>query len=191
MAEYLTLPSLPSSEPMMTLELVYWTCIAIGVLLILVSLVFGEIFGFGIESGDFGFLSGPVIASFLILFGGGGILLLEVFKVGGPLSAAGAFASGFGGSGVVYYITWKLILSQQGGTEYDPKKSVGTEAEVITRIPEKGTGEITFDHTSGRISGPARSLSGVAIERGNVVVVEKFVAGVYIVRNADHNPPIK
>lgn len=189
MPEYLVLPPLPA-EPMMTLELVYWTCIAVGVLLIIVSLVFGEIFGFGIDHGDFGFLSGPVIATFLILFGGGGIMLVEVFKVSGGLSAAGAFASGFAGSGLVYFITWKLILSQQGGTDYDPKLSVGTEAEVITRIPEKGTGEITFDHTSGRISGPARSLSGSPIDRGNVVVIDKFVAGVYIVRKADANPPL-
>lgn len=174
----------------MSLELVYWTCIAVGVLLIIVSLVFGEIFGFGLESGDFGFLSGPVIASFLILFGGGGILLVEVFKTSGLLSVGGAFASGFVGSGTVYWITWKLILSQQGGTEYDPKLSVGTEAEVITRIPERGTGEITFDHTSGRISGPARSVTGVAIDRGTVVLIDRFVAGVYIVRKADSNPPI-
>ena len=175
----------------MTLELVYWTCISVGVLLIIVSLVFGEIFGFGLDHGDFGFLSGPVIASFLILFGGGGLLLLEVFHTSGMVSAGGAFASGFVGSGTVYWITWKLILSQQGGTEYDPKLSVGTEAEVITGIPGKGTGEITFDHTSGRISGPARSLSGVAIDRGNVVRIEKFVAGVYIVRKMDSNPPMQ
>ncbi len=164
-----------------TIATVFWTCILLGAVLAVISVVFGEIMDFAFDA-DFGPLSGPVIASFLVLFGGAGLVLYKVMGVGPVASSLGAGLVSIAGSSVVYYVFVKVILSQQGGTSFDPKNTEGVEADVIIQIPAKGSGEITFDHTSGRISGPARSATGQAIENGTLVVIERFIGGTYVVR---------
>jgi hypothetical protein len=84
-------------------------------------------------------------------------------------------------SAVVYYGGFRLILSQQGGTDYNPAKTVGMTAKVITAIPAEGAGEIAFDTNAGRISGPASSSSGKPISSGHLVNIDQYAAGIYMV----------
>lgn len=168
-----------------TLGTVYWACLMIGAALLIISLIFGEIFDFVFDAGEFGPLSGPVVSTFLTLFGGGGLIFRDLIGVGPVASSFAALIIGAGGSSAVYFVFIKLILSQEGGTTYDPKLTAGREAEVITGIPANGTGEITFDVQSGRISGPARSSDGAAIERASVVVIDRFVGGTYYVHKLE------
>ena len=162
-------------------SLIYWGCIILGVVMVVISFLFGGLLdlAFDMDGGPF---SGPVLASFLVLFGAAGLILRHGFEFGPVPSALGAGAFGFVGSAVFYGAFLKLILGQEGGTTYDPALMAGREAEVITGIPANGTGEITFDTSSGRVGGPARSSTGEDIPNHSLVVIDRHVGGTFLVR---------
>jgi len=177
MAEWLDL--LPLRDAPLTL--IFWGCLLFGLLMAFISFVFGEVFGFGLDAAEAGPISGPMIAVFLALFGLGGLVVRDLMGYG-PLGAIfGAFIFSLVGSAIIYYGGFRLILTQQGGTSFDPSKVENTVAKVITTIPEGGTGEIAFDSNSGRISGAARTVDGSAISGGNLVNIERYAGGIYIV----------
>jgi len=158
----------------------FWICLLLGAALAVLSLVFGEVLHLAFDAD--GPFSGPVIASFIVTLGGAGLILHEVIRLGTVASSVGAIVASIMTSTGVYYVFAKFVLASQGGTEYDPHKMGGQEAEVIISIPADGAGEITFDHTSGRISGPARSATGREIARGVLVRIERHTGGTYLVR---------
>lgn len=161
---------------------VFWICLLLGAVMALLSLVFGEVLHLAFDAD--GFFSGPVIASFVVTMGGAGLILHEVLKLGPVASSLGAIVASAVTSSGVYLVFAKFVMASQGGTEYDPHKMGGQEAEVIISIPADGAGEITFDHASGRISGPARSATGKEIARGALVKIERHTGGTYLVRPA-------
>lgn len=180
----------PSEVPMSWLgdisfgiSTVFWICLLLGAGLAVVSLVFGEVLHLAFDT-DGGVMSGPVIASFIVALGGAGLILHDVMHLGAVASSVGAIVLSLLTSTGVYFLFAKLILASQGGTEFDPRRVGGQEAEVIIGIPADGAGEITFDHASGRISGPARSATGAPISRGTVVRIERHTGGTYLVRPA-------
>ncbi|MDK2971145.1 MAG: hypothetical protein PWP23_900 [Candidatus Sumerlaeota bacterium] len=179
----------------LTTDTIFWACLFVGTALGIISVVVGDIIDFAFDTGDFGPFSGPVIASFLVLFGGGGLIAESLLGTGPAASVVVATLTGLVGSTVVYFAFAKLILTQEGGTVYDPKNWVGHEAEVIIEVPEEGLGEITFDAPSGRISAGARSIDGTRIPRNSIVLIEKHIGGNFVVRNtavpagnAENNP---
>jgi hypothetical protein len=63
----------------------------------------------------------------------------------------------------------------------DPAETVGAPlhgalAEVTVAVPERGTGQVALAVNGSRVTLPARSASGRAIERGGAVVIVE-VAG--------------
>jgi len=120
-------------------------------------------------------ISGTTIATFITGFGAGGIVghyLLEwrfgaglaLATVSGLLLAAAA------------YLVLELIFSQtQAGSEHTTDDAVGREAEVITAIPAGGTGEVAFVVRGQRDQAPARSVDGLPVPRGRVVVIDKVI----------------
>lgn len=173
------------------ISLVYWICLVGGIIMTITSLIFGGLLdlAFDVDGGPF---SGPVLASFMVLFGAAGLTLQHGVGLGPMASVLGAGAIAFCGSALFYFFGFRFILRQQGGTMFDPAMSGGQIAEVITPIPPDGTGEITFDGSGGgRISGPARSSDGTAIPRNAVVAVDRYVGGTYWVRVADEKSAIE
>lgn len=166
------------------ISLVYWICLVAGIIMVIMSLIFGGLLdlAFDVDGGPF---SGPVLASFMVIFGAAGLTLQHGIGLSPMRSVLGAASIAFVGSAFFYYFGFRFILRQQGGTTYDPSKTAGQIAEVITIIPADGTGEITFDGPGGRVSGPARSTDGTEIGRREVVVVDRYVGGTYLVRRAD------
>ncbi len=164
-----------------TLTTFFWFCLLLGAALVILSLVFGEILDFAFHADAGGPFSGPVIASFIVVFGGSGLVFHEVMHLSPLPSTFAAGVSSIMVSTVVYFVFAKFILAAEGGTTYDPTKTAGTEAEVIITIPANGTGEITFDHSSGRISGGARSRDGEEIPNGSLVKIDRYIGGTYIV----------
>src|SRR5690606_8528618 len=177
MAEWLDFLSLQDAP----LTLIFWGCLLVGLVLALFSFLFGEILGFGLDAAEAGPISGPMIAVFLVFFGLAGLVLRDLAGFGPAGSIFGGFLLSLLGSAIVYYGGFKLILTQQGGTSFDPTKLENTTAKVITAIPEGGTGEISFDSNSGRISGPAQTADGKPIASGQLVNIDRYVAGMYIV----------
>ncbi|MBI5155004.1 hypothetical protein HZA57_07185 [Candidatus Poribacteria bacterium] len=164
-----------------TINSVYWACLGVGGMLLILTFIFDELFS-AIHLDVGGPMTGPVIAAFLASFGGAGLITHEIMGMKPVNSGLASLA--FSGllSVSVYYGFIKVVLAQQGGTETDPASLIGKVAEVIITIPEKASGEITFETNAGRMSGAARSKDGAPIPRNTLVVIERVISGSYIVR---------
>jgi len=127
-------------------------------------------------------VSGPVVATFITGFGAGGIVanyVLHWTLVPGLGLAAGAGLVLAGAA----FATLELIFSQtQAGSEFDTHGLAEREAEVITSIPESGTGEVAYLIKGQREILAARASDGAAIKRGQVVVIERVTGSVAHVR---------
>jgi membrane protein implicated in regulation of membrane protease activity len=64
------------------------------------------------------------------------------------------------------------------------KDAIGREAEVTITIPSEGLGQIAFNNVSGRVTIGARSANDERIATGDLVVIEKIVGRVALVRPA-------
>jgi membrane-bound ClpP family serine protease len=127
-------------------------------------------------------ISGTTVATFITGFGGGGIVghyLLQWSVVGGLLLAA---ASGLALAGAAYLVLELIFKQTQAGAEFDLGSLVGREAEVITSIPEGGTGEVAYLVKGQRDRCAARSADGRAVARGRVVVIDRVMGSTLYVR---------
>jgi membrane protein implicated in regulation of membrane protease activity len=145
---------------------------ALGVTLVVVSLLFGDFLDGMFESTSFdvadGWLSTPVIGAFLAAFGFGGALLLR----GLELSLLGAAAGGLLAGALLGGVTLTLVRALMNmPTDPTPKTGdlVGQLATVVTRIPDGGLGEIALTASGQRMKLSARSDAPIA--SGTTVVV--------------------
>jgi hypothetical protein len=127
-------------------------------------------------------LSGTVIATFVTGFGGGGILahyLLEWSLVAG---LAMATVSGLVVAGAAFLVLDLLFSQTQAGSEFEMSEIAGRDAEVITAIPENGAGEVAYVIRGQREVSPARTISGLAMPRGRLAVIERVSGNTVYVR---------
>jgi membrane protein implicated in regulation of membrane protease activity len=145
---------------------------ALGVTLVVVSLLFGDFLDGVFESASFdvadGWLSTPVLGAFLAAFGFAGALLLR----GLELSLLGATAGGLLAGVLLGGVTLTLVRALMNmPTDPTPKTGdlVGQLATVVTRIPDGGLGEIALTASGQRMKLSARSDAPIA--SGTTVVV--------------------
>lgn len=121
----------------------------VGLALLLLSLVLGEIFDglFGALDLDFGggIFSGPVIGAFLASFGFGAALIMFGTGVGATAGAFGGLASGVVVGGLALVMMRSLVNMPTDETATTAGLE-GTPGIVITTIPEEGYGEVTVRH---------------------------------------------
>ena len=165
-------------------NMIYWTCLFLGLGLMIFSLIFGEIFDMGADTGHSPF-SGPVIAAFLSFFGGVGLIGSEVLEMSALGSASIGLVASVMASSVVYFGFYKFLLAQQGGTTFELEEAVGMDAQVFTTIPVDGTGEVVFEGNAGRECRPARSITNVAIPHNSIVRIERVVGSICLVKPVD------
>jgi membrane-bound ClpP family serine protease len=97
-----------------------------------------------------------------------------------------AIMSGVLLSGGTYMVLFFLFRETQAGAEFSLDDMVGRTVQVITTIPECGTGEIAVEAKGSRTNGPARSVDGRAIPRNSAVRVVRVVGNLYYVQEIDH-----
>lgn len=135
---------------------------AVGLGLLLVSLIFGEVLEvFDIDVGG-GFLSGPVIGSFLAAFGFGGALAMygaDLGVVGGAISglASGGIVGGIAG------VATRSLMSMPTDESMRTSDLVGLTAVVVTPIPEGGFGEVNVSHLGQTMKYNARARQAIDI----------------------------
>lgn len=145
---------------------------AVGLALVLLSLVLGDIFDGVFDALDLdlggGIFSAPVLGSFLAAFGFGAALIMVSTGVGATAGALGGLASGAAVGGVALVIMRNLI-NMPTDASMDSADLVGASGTVVTPIPEGGYGEVTVRHLgqlqklNARAAGP--------IEAGAPIVV--------------------
>ncbi len=129
-------------------------------------------------------LSPTVVATFLTGFGGGGLLANSYFQLSVGKGVLVALLTGVLLSCGTYGVLTLLFRNTQGGSEYSINEMVGRVVQIITPIPENGTGEVAIVVKGTRVIGPARSEDGKAIARNTPVEVTRVVGNVYYVRDA-------
>jgi membrane protein implicated in regulation of membrane protease activity len=176
----------------MTVYSIYLFCLVVGLAFTLLSVALGHFFGghgdhvggsgghaeAGADSSDMpgiSIFSPTIIAAFVTAFGGFGIIFTEIpFThkpvVSAPLSIVTAFAV----AGCLYKLLSILFSHTQGSSESHVAQLLGTEANVITPIPENGVGEIAYVVSGTRYTAPAREEHGAAIAAGKSVRIKRI-----------------
>jgi hypothetical protein len=176
--------------------LIYGGIASFGVLLLLLMLLVGEVFGgdhdvggHDISHGDLDHGGGPsvfstrIMAAFLTAFGVGGVVG-RYYDLSYPVSSGVGVVSGVVMASVVYQFA-KLLYSQQASTELRMGGLIGTTAEVSIAIPTAGVGQIALTNRGERTEHIARSANGQAIARGAGVTITALSGDSVIVTAVD------
>jgi len=181
----------------------FWVCFGVGAGFVILSFVFGEIFGFfGGGSADCSAGGGStaatecpsvgggnsavspfmpkIIALFLTIFGGAGLLLgrtaLQWFVVL-PLAVLAGLCVAF----VVFRFVVLPLHKRQNTSVRSTASFVGSSAVVVETIRQGGYGEITYSARGNSFSAPAKAESGEGIKRGTTVRIVYIEDGTFYV----------
>jgi hypothetical protein len=168
---------------------------AVGLLFLLVSFVFGEVFGqldfdhdvdHDLGDGGPGLFSLKVLSVFVTAFGGFGAIGLTQ-GLGLWLSSFLGLAGGVVLAGVVYFFA-RLLYAQQASSLVSADDLIGCRAEVVVGIPAGGFGQVRCLVGESRVDKIARSRDGGAIPQQAAVMIEE-VAGESVVVSlwSDHD----
>ena len=100
------------------------------------------------------------------------------------LSIPVAGASGFVVAGVVFYVFYLVFRVTQGSSGVSPRQVLGKPAEVITTIPEGGTGEIAYVLGGRRFNAPAKTEDGHPVPQNASVIIVRITTSAYYVRES-------
>jgi membrane protein implicated in regulation of membrane protease activity len=179
---------------------IYAICLVVGLVFTLVSVVFGHFFGghgdhvggsgghaeAGADSSDMpgiSIFSPTIIASFITAFGGFGLIFSQFHatsrtEVSAPLAIFSALAV----AGALYKFLSLVFGHTQSSSESHVARLVGTEAGVISPIPENGVGEIAYVVSDTRYTAPARTENGAAVGNGKLVKITRVVGTQFYVK---------
>jgi hypothetical protein len=150
---------------------------AVGLLIVLLSLILGEIFdglfdALDVDTGS-GLFSAPVIGSFLAAFGFGAALAMFATGMGALGGSLAGLGSGMVIGGVALGIT-RSLMNMPTDAPVRTGDLVGKTAIVVTRIPPEGFGEVSLTHAGQVLKLNARAAE--ATPAGAAVVVETVMS---------------
>lgn len=145
---------------------------AVGLAIVLASLVLGDIFdglfdALDIDAGG-GIFSAPVLGSFLASFGFGAALIMFSTGVGAIGGALGGLAAGAAVGGLAL-VMMRNLINMPTDESMDSADLVGVTGTVVTPIPAGGFGEVTLRHLGQLQKLNARAAE--PIEAGAPVIV--------------------
>jgi len=163
----------------------YLVLFGVGIGFVLISLILGgmvEVEGVSF----FSFLKPTLIAVFLMVMGGIGLLFDSVFvtALGDGLVLFASFLGGLGAAGLVNRFVLIPLQRAQNTSAFFKQNTLGTSAEVIEPIPQGGYGKIRYNVSGSVVTSPAKSEDGNAISRGTNVEIFYIDKNTYVVRKA-------
>jgi membrane protein implicated in regulation of membrane protease activity len=166
---------------------------AIGFVFLIVSFLFGEIFGHGDigahdaslhdvhgDAHGVSIFSTRVLSVFVTAFGGFGAIgvhlgyRIEVSTLFGLLGGAV-----FGG---LIYLFASFLYSQQASSDIRVSELVGRTAQVTVAIPENGLGQVRCSLGEGMVEKTARTQDGKPVPVNASVRIESIVGETVLVR---------
>jgi membrane protein implicated in regulation of membrane protease activity len=173
--------------------MIYAICLVVGLTFTIISVLAGHFFGghdahvagsgghaeAGADTSDMpgiSIFSPTVMASFVTAFGGFGLIFTQFPKtssavVSAPLSVLGGLVV----AGVLLVFLRAVFSHTQSSSESKVAALIGSEANVITPIPENGVGEIAYVVGGTRYSAPARAENNAAVANGKTVKITRIV----------------
>jgi len=175
---------------------VFLALAAAGFTVLLVSLVFGELFdhiGFDhdvdhdLGHGGPGFFSARVMSVFITTFGGAGAIATYYGMT--PLPASGiGFAAGFVFAWIIFAFA-RFLYGQQATSEVRVHELVGKSARVTVGIPAGGVGQVRCQVGEELVDKIARSSQPGAIPENAAVVIADVLGEVVVVDLAAKGTP--
>ena len=163
------------------MNVIFFICLGVGAGFVVISALLGQVGG--LMDIDVGSAASPfkpiLIAFFLTVFGGLGLIFLPMFPM--AWMAIGVAASG--GLGLSWLIFRFVIIPLnrwQNTSAHERQSIIGVTAKVAELIPQGGYGKITYTYDDKIMSGPAKSEDGNEIQRNTMVEI------VYIEKNTYH-----
>jgi hypothetical protein len=166
---------------------------AVGFLFLVVSFLFGELFGHADLGGHdadvhgdmhgVSFFSTRVLSVFITAFGGFGAIGIHLgYRV--EISTALGLVGGavFGG---IIYIFASFLYSQQASSGIRVGDLVGRTAEVSVAIPKGGLGQIRCTLGESVVEKLARTVDGEGIPANTAVKIESVTGETMLVRRAE------
>jgi membrane protein implicated in regulation of membrane protease activity len=182
--------------------IIYGICLLVGLVFTLISVLAGHFFGghgdhvagsgghaeAGADASDMpgiSIFSPTVMASFVTAFGGFGLIFTQFpatsrTVISAPLSLFCALLV----AGVLYKFLGMVFRHTQSSSESHVGQLAGTEASVISPIPENGVGEIAYVVGGTRYTAPARMENGAAVPNGKLVKITHVVGTQFYVTSA-------
>src|SRR5690242_4276743 len=158
---------------MTTADLVFGACLLLGGGLLLLTLIFDDLFGGLLGAIHLGFDLGgvsptPLLLGFVAMFGIGGLLGVHSFDAGVGGSTLIALVSGLLGAGVVFG-SFKVLRQAESTETFSLQDMVGTTGRVSVGIPANrfGTVLISFAGATHNMT----ATSDAEIPAGRVVKV--------------------
>jgi hypothetical protein len=133
-------------------------------------------------------LSPITIATFVTVFGGVGVLSVQLFDIDPRLSLVFATVGGLASAGIMFVLYSQILIRSQGSSEIHQGELVGLQAEVTVPIGETAAGQVTYLTRSGRMSSMARSVDGRAIPRGQFVTIVRTIGSQVLVEPVGSGP---
>src|SRR3954447_13861632 len=168
---------------MNTADLVFGACLLIGGGLLLLTLIFDDLFGGILNAIHFGFDLGgvsptPVLLGFVAMFGVGGLAGLHTFGQGAGGATGIGFAAGVVGAAIVLG-AFKVLQRAESTESFSLSDMVGSTGRVSISIPANRFGSvlISFAGASHNMTATAdaeipagRSVKVVSVAGSNLVV---------------------
>ena len=159
--------------------MIYFICLTVGLLFTLGSVLAGHFFGgsdahvegsgghaeAGADASDMpgiSIFSPTIMAAFVTT---------RRTVISAPLAVVCALIV----AGILYGLLSSIFRHSQSSSESHVAQLAGTEAGVISPIPENGVGEIAYVVGGTRYTAPARMENGAAVANGKLVKITRVV----------------
>jgi len=161
----------------------YVVLFGVGVVFVVVSLLLGELGDF--EGLSFSFLRPTLIAIFITVMGGLGLLLtpiLDFYFGGAGIVLAISAVGGFVIAALVNRFIIVPLQKAQNTSTFNIQDTIGISAEVISKIPQGGYGKIRYSISGSVVTSPAKSDNGNEIKSGEKVDIVYVDKNTYFVK---------
>ena len=160
----------------------YMIFFGVGIGFIVISLIIGAVADS--EAGPFAFLQPKIIALFLAVTGGIGLILsprlADVF--GGGIVLLLSVLAGLLVAGLVNRFIIMPLYRAQNTSAFDKQAIIGQSAKVISPILEGGYGKIKYNVSGSVVTAPAKCENGEGAKNGEDVDIIYIEGGTYFVR---------
>lgn len=135
------------------------------------------------DGGFFSILQPKLIAVFLTVMGGFGIILSSHF--GTIITLIISVLCGLTIATLINRLVIKPLHKAQNTSTFDKQATVGTYAKVISPIPQGGYGKIRYSISGSVVTGPAKSQDGGEIKAGENVRIARIKDSTYLVMKSN------
>ncbi|MCL2202366.1 MAG: NfeD family protein [Defluviitaleaceae bacterium] len=166
----------------------YLIMFGVGVGFIVLTLVIGEVAE--LDGAVFGFLRPSLIAVFLVVMGGFGLLLTPRLEGLPFIVMVISFVCGVIIAGLLNRFIIAPLYKTQNTSAFNMQDTIGATASVISPIPQGGYGKIRYNISGSVVTSPAKSEDGTAIKAGEHVSILYVEKNTYFVRRKEdpHTP---